>query len=62
MSKDIFKASLQNGQLAVSFVNNFRMIGPGPGNNYLEHQNTHITINANGDVTVTHDNFSVDCK
>ena len=35
---------------------------PGAGNNFLFHENQKITINANGDVTVIHDNFSADCK
>jgi hypothetical protein len=43
-------------------VNNFRLIGQGPGNNYLVHDNFHVTINANGVVTAAHDNFSVQCK
>ena len=43
-------------------VNNFRIIGQGPGNNFLVHDNFHITINANGTVTSFHDNFSVECK
>jgi hypothetical protein len=45
-----------------TFVNNFRMIGQGPGNNLLVHENFHITINANGDLTSFHDNFSFECK
>jgi hypothetical protein len=45
-----------------TFVNNFRMIGQGPGNNFLVHDNFHVTVNANGDVTASHDNFSIDCK
>jgi len=45
-----------------TFINNFRIIGQGPGNNFLVHENFHITINANGTVTVFHDNFTVDCK
>ena len=43
-------------------VNNFRIIGQGPGNNFLVHDNFHITVNANGTVTSFHDNFSVECK
>ncbi|GIK39112.1 MAG: hypothetical protein BroJett011_29450 [Chloroflexota bacterium] len=42
-------------------VNNFRMIGQGPGNNLLIHENSHITVNANT-ITAFHDNFSVECK
>jgi len=45
-----------------TFINNFRIIGQGPGNNFLVHENFHITINANGTVTAFHDNFTVDCK
>jgi len=45
-----------------TFVNNFNIIGQGPNNNLLVHENFHITINANGTVTASVDNFSVDCK
>ncbi len=57
-----FSGSLANGQYSETFVNNFRMIGPGPGNNYLVHETFHITINANGDVTVERERISVECK
>jgi hypothetical protein len=45
-----------------TFVNNFRIIGEGPGNNILVHETFHVTINANGEVTATVDNFSVECR
>ena len=57
-----FKGSFQNGQFTQTYVNNFRILGEGPGNNYLVHETLHVTFNANGTVTVIHDNFSVDCK
>jgi hypothetical protein len=57
-----FKSSLQNGRYAETGVNNFNWIGSGPGNNLLIHENFRITIYPNGDTTVTHDNFSIDCK
>jgi hypothetical protein len=57
-----FKQSFQNGQASQTFVNNFRIIASGPGNNFLLHEETHITINANGAVTVLHDNLSIVCK
>ena len=62
VTQGTFKGSLQNGQFNDTFVNNFRIIGQGPGNNFLAHQNTHVAVNANGDVTVTHDNLSIECK
>ena len=45
-----------------TFVNNFRFIGQGPGNNSTVHQNVHVTVNANGVTTSTVDNFSVECS
>jgi hypothetical protein len=45
-----------------AFANNFRMIGDGPGNNFLVHENIHLTVNANGTLTTFIDNFSVECK
>jgi hypothetical protein len=45
-----------------TFINNFRIIGQGPGNNYLVHEKLHITIHPDGTVTSFHDNFSVECK
>ena len=62
VTSETFKTSLQNGQANLTYVNNFRIIGQGPGNNYLIHETMHVTINADGTVTVFHDNFSVDCK
>jgi hypothetical protein len=37
-------------------------IGKGPGSNILFHETFHITVNANGTMTVFFDNFSVECK
>jgi hypothetical protein len=62
VTQQSFKASLQNGQASLTFTNNFRIVGQGPGNNFLVHENLHLNFNANGIVTVFHDNFIVDCK
>ena len=48
--------------LTQTFVNNFRIIGEGGGNDLLVHHNMHLTVNANGEVTAVVDNFSVECK
>jgi hypothetical protein len=45
-----------------TFVNNFKIIGQGTGNNYIVHDTIHLTIDANGNVTATVTNTSVDCK
>jgi len=53
-----------NGKVGfeTTFVNNFRMIGQGPGNNFLVHNTFHFTVNANGTMTAFVDNFSIECK
>jgi hypothetical protein len=61
-TQETFTMSLQNGQSTRTYVNNFRIIGAGPGNNFLVHVSTHITFNADGTLTIFHDNFSTECK
>jgi hypothetical protein len=53
---------ITNGAFEFTFVNNFKIIGPGPDNNLLIHENVHVTIDANGNVTTTVDNLSVECS
>lgn len=55
-------SSTTNGASTFTFVNNFRIIGQGSGNNFLVHNNVHITLNANGELTAELDNFSADCR
>jgi hypothetical protein len=43
-------------------VENFRIIGHGPGNNFLVHETLHTTVNAHGVVTAFVSNVSVECK
>jgi hypothetical protein len=62
ITQESFKGSIQNGQFNDTFVNNFKIIGQGPSNNFLVHETFHITINANGTLTVFHDNLSIDCR
>jgi hypothetical protein len=49
-----------NGAINFTFVNNFRLIGQGPNNNYTVHENTQFTFNANGILTATVDNLMID--
>jgi hypothetical protein len=62
VTRQSFTASMRNGHFVLSYVNNFRIIGQGPGNNFLVHETLHITITPDGTTTVSHDNFSIDCK
>ena len=45
-----------------TFINNFKIIGPKAGNNFLVHENFHVTVNANGTITVVRDHLTVTCK
>jgi len=62
ITEESLKTALQNGAANTTFVNNFRIIGQGPGNNFLVHETAHVTINADGSVTVFHDDMSIVCK
>ncbi|MGH7455092.1 MAG: hypothetical protein ACRENG_27300 [bacterium] len=62
VTQEHFGGSFVNGQFHDTFVNNFRMIGQGPGNNFTVHQTFHVTINANGTLTTVVNNFKIDCK
>ena len=53
---------LLNGAAETTIVNNFRIIGQKTGNNLQVHQNLHITIDANGNVTTLIEHTSVDCN
>ena len=54
--------SLVNDQARFPFLNNFLLVGPGPGNNFRLHQNIQLTVNANGEVTAEGLNNSITCK
>ena len=45
-----------------TYINNFRIIGQDPDNNYLVHETFHVTVNANGELTAFVDNFSIEWK
>lgn len=63
VTQDRLNVDLNDGlPVTTTAVNNFRLIGPGPNNNLLVHSNVHLTVNANGTVTATVDNFSVECR
>ena len=64
VTQSTFKSPLVPGASGdtFTFVNNFRIIGQGPGNNVLVHTVTHVTINANGDVTADVSLDRSECK
>ena len=62
VTQETFGGSIVNGQASSTFVNNYGIIGQGPGNNFMIHEVLHITINARGELTATVDQLSVSCK
>jgi hypothetical protein len=48
--------------LVFTFINNFRIIGQGPRNNFLLHETSHFTVNRQGVITAQQDNFSARCR
>ena len=45
-----------------TYRDDLRVIGPGPDNDFIAHFDSHITVNAIGDVAVYNDNWSVECR
>ncbi len=62
VTQETFSFAADGLPFETTFINNFRLIGQGPGNNFQVHQTIHTTINANGDVTAGIDNTSVTCS
>lgn len=60
VTRGMSRVGLRNDHYTLTYVNNFHLIGPGPGNNLLVHEIAHVTMD--GDVAVVeHDNLSIDC-
>jgi hypothetical protein len=49
-------------QFQETYVNNYRIIGRGPGNNFMVHEVFHVTHDASGEIAVVFDNTSSECK
>jgi hypothetical protein len=62
VTRQHFGHSSTDGQVEETFINNFRIIGPGPNNNFLVHNTLHVAMNASGELTSHVENVSVDCK
>jgi hypothetical protein len=61
VTQDVTNDNVKAGE-TTSFVNNFRMIGPGTDNNLLIHEVAHATVHPDGTVSVTFDRPSVECR
>ena len=54
-------ASVSALPFEATFVNNFKLID-GRGGSFLVHENIHVTINADGTTTASHDYLTFTCK
>ena len=57
-----FKGSLRNGQFTETTFGVFNLIGQGRASNLRLHFHSHITINANGEVTADFNIDRIDCR
>ena len=52
---------LTGGASTLTFINNLSFISRGPDNNLLIHQNIHVTVNANGEVSTFVRHSNIEC-
>jgi hypothetical protein len=45
-----------------TYVNNFKIVGQGSGNNFMIHETLHLTVNPDGTLTAYVDNYSAECN
>jgi hypothetical protein len=60
VTRGTYNESLQSGEYVLTYVNNYQLIGPGPGNNLQVREVAHVTIDGD-EVVVRHDDFSIEC-
>jgi hypothetical protein len=56
-----YTQSLGDDHSTLTYVNRYRLVGPGQGNNLVVRETAHVTIDADENVTVQHDDFGVVC-
>ncbi len=56
-----YTQSLDSEHATLTYVNRYRLIGPGPGNNLIVRETAHITLDADENVVVQRDDFTIDC-
>jgi type 1 fimbria pilin len=61
VTRQDLQGSLVNGSVNFAFINRFDFMGRGSVPNFSVHETAHITVNANGTITASFDNFSATC-
>lgn len=60
LTRETFNPNI--GALNYTYVNNFRIIGAGPGNDYAVHQVMHVTLGPGRDLVVQTESVRIDCR
>ena len=56
-----YTQSLDSDHSTLTYVNRYRLVGPGAGNDLIVRETAHITLDAGENVVVQRDDFTVDC-
>lgn len=62
VTRQVNSFSLTDAQLTFTLVNRFHFVGTGGAASFFVKQTSHVTVNANGDVTSQVDNFDSTCE
>ncbi len=62
VTKDVMDASNASFPFSYTSVYNLRIIGQGPGNNFLVHTVAHVTIGADGEVSADVTSSQAECR
>ena len=56
-----YTQSLGSDHSTLTYVNRYRLVGPGPGNDLFVRETAHLTVDADENVIVQRDDFGIDC-
>jgi hypothetical protein len=56
-----YTQSLDSDHSTLTYVNRYRLVGPGSGNDLIVRESAHITLDAGENVVVQRNDFTVDC-
>jgi len=62
LTRQVNTVSLNGAQQSFTFVNRYHFVGTGGAASFYVKQTSHVTLNANGEVTSQVDNFDVTCE
>ena len=61
VERGAYTQSLDSDHSTLTYVNRYRLVGPGPGNDLIVRETAHITLDAGENVVVQRDDFTVGC-